>query len=206
MWFLYRKVILTKDNLAKRNWTGNKCCSFCDIEELIQHLFFECPFAKLVWRMVHVAHNITPPKNISRNWLHGIEKKELKLIRVGVCAVLWAMWNVRNDFVFNKPKKPSFLQVIPLTTHWIHSWSYLQPVELRQVLDSGCTRLETVAKDFYNRSGWRFEKRIAHQSSASRTGPLAFPQTVEQHQCFRICYASATVHAHTMWSLILDYV
>ena len=24
MWFLYRKVILTKDNLAKRNWNGNK--------------------------------------------------------------------------------------------------------------------------------------------------------------------------------------
>ena len=49
MWFLNRKVILTKDNLAKRNWNGNKCCSFCDAEETIQHLFFECPFAKLVW-------------------------------------------------------------------------------------------------------------------------------------------------------------
>jgi hypothetical protein len=24
MWFLHQKVILTKDNLAKRNWTGCK--------------------------------------------------------------------------------------------------------------------------------------------------------------------------------------
>ena len=39
MWFLYQKVILTKDNLAKRNWNGIKCCSFCDIDETIQHLF-----------------------------------------------------------------------------------------------------------------------------------------------------------------------
>ena len=30
MWFLYRKVILTKDNLVKRNWNGNKCCCLCD--------------------------------------------------------------------------------------------------------------------------------------------------------------------------------
>lgn len=58
-----------------------------------------------------MAINITPPKNITHlfgNWLKGIDKTTLKSIRVGVCAVLWAMWNVRNDFVFNKPKKPSF--------------------------------------------------------------------------------------------------
>ena len=141
MWFLYRKVILTKDNLAKRNWNGNKCCSFCDTEETIQHLFFECPLAKIVWRIVHMAINITPPKNITHlfgSWLKGIDKSTLKSIRVGVCAVLWALWNVRNDFVFNKPKKSSFLQVIPLITHWIRSWSNLQPAEDRHVMESGC--------------------------------------------------------------------
>ena len=163
MWFLNRKVILTKDNLAKRNWNGNKCSSFCDNEETIQHLFFECPFAKIVWRIVHMSFNITPPKNVINlfgSWLNGIPKDELKKIRVGVCAVLWAMWTVRNDFVFNKPKKSSFLQVIPLITHWIRSWSFLQPEAQRHVMESGCTRLESVAKDFYNRAGWRFEKRL----------------------------------------------
>ena len=29
MWFLHRKVLLTKDNLAKRNWHGDTKCSFC---------------------------------------------------------------------------------------------------------------------------------------------------------------------------------
>ena len=110
-----------------------------------------------------ISFNITPPKNISHlfgNWLKGIDKSELKTIRVGVCAVLWAMWNVRNDYVFNKPKKQSFLQVIPLIAHWIRPWSYLQPVEQRHVMESGCTRLESVAKDFYQLAGWRFERRI----------------------------------------------
>ena len=35
MWFLYRKVILTKDNLARRNWHGCKTCCFCDQDETI---------------------------------------------------------------------------------------------------------------------------------------------------------------------------
>ena len=30
MWFVHKQVILTKDNLAKRNWTGPTRCSFCD--------------------------------------------------------------------------------------------------------------------------------------------------------------------------------
>ena len=91
MWFLYRKVLLTRDNLTKRNWTGCKKCCFCDQEETIQHLFIACPFAKMVWRIAHMAFNITPPNNISHlfgNWLRGVTKKEKVHIRVGVCALL----------------------------------------------------------------------------------------------------------------------
>ena len=29
MWYLKRGVLLTKDNLARRNWLGSKICSFC---------------------------------------------------------------------------------------------------------------------------------------------------------------------------------
>jgi hypothetical protein len=108
MWFLHRKEILTKDNLIKRRWTGNEKCCFCDNKESIQHLFFDCPFAKLVWRIIHMTFGLAPPKNITNlfgNWLRGIPKKDLILVRVGVCAVIWTMWNTRNVFIFNKPKK-----------------------------------------------------------------------------------------------------
>lgn len=40
MWFLHKKVTLTKDNLSKRNWNGCKKCVFCDHNESINHLFF----------------------------------------------------------------------------------------------------------------------------------------------------------------------
>ena len=91
MWFLFRKVILTKDNLAKRNWNGCRKCCFCDQDETIQHLFISCPFAKMIWRIVFMAFNIHPPTSISNlfgNWLKGVSKKEKVQIRVGVCALL----------------------------------------------------------------------------------------------------------------------
>jgi hypothetical protein len=59
MWFVYRNEILTKDNLIKRNWQGRTTCCFCDHEETVQHLFIVCPFAKIIWTIVHMAFNIT---------------------------------------------------------------------------------------------------------------------------------------------------
>jgi hypothetical protein len=40
MWYLKREVILTKDNIAIRNWDGSKQYSFCLRDESIQHLYF----------------------------------------------------------------------------------------------------------------------------------------------------------------------
>jgi hypothetical protein len=153
MWFLNRKVILTKDNLIKRNWVGSETCCFCDCKEFIQHLFFDCPFAKVVWRIIYMTFGLAPPKNITNlfgNWLKGIPTKELIQFRAEVCMVIWTMWNTRNDLIFNKQKSPSFLQVIPMVAHWIRTWSYLQQEEQRAEMDSRCNHLETVARDLFN--------------------------------------------------------
>jgi len=39
-------------------------------------------------------------------------KKIRDLIWVGVAALLWAIWRYRNDYVFNKMKTNSIMQVI----------------------------------------------------------------------------------------------
>jgi hypothetical protein len=44
MWLVQMNAILTKENLAKRNWQGDKRCSFCTENENMTHLFFECGF------------------------------------------------------------------------------------------------------------------------------------------------------------------
>jgi hypothetical protein len=118
MWFVHRKEILMKDNLVKRNWQGSSKCCFCDHEEIVQHLFIHYLFAKIVWSIVRMALNITPPLNINHlfgTWLNGVPKSE----KVHIRGDFWAIWHVRNDFIFNKSCFISFLQVIPLTIHWI---------------------------------------------------------------------------------------
>jgi hypothetical protein len=160
MWFLHKGVILTKDNLIKRNWHGCTKCCFCDQEETIQHLFISCPFARILWRIIRITFNIYPPANITNLFGNWLLLKRIKVSLELVCALLWAIWNVRNDFIFNQKSFPSFLQVIPLVTHWIHMWSFLQPSMDRPDMDSGCNRLATVARDFYSRCGWRSERRL----------------------------------------------
>jgi hypothetical protein len=113
-WYLCHGVILTKDNLAKRNWHENKSCVFCHHDETIKHLFFQCRFARSICSIIQVASTLHPPHsvaNIFGNWLHGIDNRFRTLIRVGALAVIWSLWLCRNDKVFNN-KLSSPLQVI----------------------------------------------------------------------------------------------
>ena len=65
LWFLHRKETLTKDNLAKRQWTGCKKCVFYDMDEPVEHLFISYAFARDIWRLVHFTFTIYPPTSIS---------------------------------------------------------------------------------------------------------------------------------------------
>ena len=56
-WYLCRVVILTKDNLVKRNWYESMNFLFCPQQETIKHLFFECSFARSIWSSIQIASN-----------------------------------------------------------------------------------------------------------------------------------------------------
>jgi hypothetical protein len=58
LWLLYREVVLTKDNLVKRNGYGNVMCCFCDAFETIQHLLFDYALAKFIWRVIKVTFGL----------------------------------------------------------------------------------------------------------------------------------------------------
>ena len=110
-WYLRRGVILTKDNLIRRNWHGSSQCIFCRHDETIKHLFFQCKFARSIWSVIQVASGLYPScsvANIFGNWLHGIDHKFRNLLRVGALAVIWSLWLSRNDTIFNA-KITSFL-------------------------------------------------------------------------------------------------
>jgi hypothetical protein len=64
MWYLYKGVILTKDNLARRQWQKDRKCCLCSSNESIQHLLFDCHFAKFIWRIIQVSFNLLPPTSV----------------------------------------------------------------------------------------------------------------------------------------------
>ena len=126
-WYLRRGVILTKDNLIRRNWHGSSQCVFCHHDETIKHLFFQCKFAHSIWSVIQVASGMYPPcsiANIFSNWLHGIDHRFRNLLRVGALAIIWSLWLSRNDIIFNA-KINSFLQVIYRSTSMLRLWSSL---------------------------------------------------------------------------------
>ena len=103
LWFLERGILLTKDNLAKKNWTGSQKCCGCNSNETIQHLFLDCPYARLVWRIIFFAIGLTPPRSIRHmfnSWLSNQSKKIRNVIWVEVVAVCWAIWRCHNDIIF----------------------------------------------------------------------------------------------------------
>ena len=107
--------MLTKDNLIKCNWHGNKTCCFCHEEETIQHLFFDCRSTRFIWSFSQVAFNLTKPQSVEHmfgGWLNGVTKHLRSLVFLGAAVTCWSIWLHKNDFVFEKKKLNSPLQVM----------------------------------------------------------------------------------------------
>ncbi|WVZ64632.1 LOW QUALITY PROTEIN: hypothetical protein U9M48_014126 [Paspalum notatum var. saurae] len=105
LWYLRKGVLLTKDNLAKRKWVGNKSCIFCHNDETIGHLFFEYRFARTVWSFIQHASNMKNPNNASHMlgaWAQGLPSTWQCIALLGAAAVCWSLWLCRNDLVFGK--------------------------------------------------------------------------------------------------------
>lgn len=87
---MFRNSVLTRDNLAKRNWKGkDKNCSFCDYPETVEHLFCTCIVAKFVWGMVRSItgiHDIPCKIEEFSDWVEKFPKKLRQVIAVGVAA------------------------------------------------------------------------------------------------------------------------
>jgi hypothetical protein len=88
MWFLNKKVLLTKDNLAKRKWTGSMKCAFCSSDESIEHLFIKCPFATLIWRVVHFTFRISPLRTYLGTGLIELIKNESSNSCRSLCFIM----------------------------------------------------------------------------------------------------------------------
>jgi hypothetical protein len=165
LWYLKRGVILTKDNLARRNWNGDTRCSFCHSPETIHHLFFECLYAKFLWRVVYLMFRISPLLSIDDlfvNWSKIADNLYSSLLLTAASALCWIIWITRNKIVFDKCRPKTFLQVLFRGTHWLRQWAKLQRRDdLRDQLILAGQYLETSALHFFNSNGWLSHRFIS---------------------------------------------
>jgi hypothetical protein len=83
MWYLLKGVVLTKDNLAKRNWQGSSKCGFCILDETNQHLFIDCHYAHFMWRLISICFGFPGPISVRL----GVKLNTKNLILTGVSAL-----------------------------------------------------------------------------------------------------------------------
>jgi hypothetical protein len=139
IWYLVKGVVLTKDNLAKRQWKGSlKWCS-CNLNESIQHLLFDCHVAS-IFRDVYkfpliYVHIYTFIIFFIIGW--RVDRKLWYKILIGACSCS-IIWLNRNDMVFNRAQVSTSMQVLFRGTHWIHVWLLLQKEEERPQFKWGC--------------------------------------------------------------------
>jgi hypothetical protein len=163
-WYLRKEVILTKDNLAKRNWNESGTCVFYHQDETIKHLFFQYRFARSIWSVIQVASTLFLPCSITNkfvNWLNGIDNRFKEHIRVGAIVFIWSIWLCRNDKVFND-KNSSILQVIYWGINTLRLWSSLQRLEDRDLFME--ITFGGYNEGYYSRHGWPYSLRISFSS------------------------------------------
>jgi hypothetical protein len=141
---LRKGIILTKDNLAKHNWTGSKQCCFCHIDQTIRHLFFDCHFSRAVWAIIYVSTGLLPPRSVTNmfgSWLRRISVDIKPFVPLGATTFCWSMWLCRNDMVFEKRKLLLLLYrlFIRLSTSFVHGLFFKKL--LQDLVIAACQRL-----------------------------------------------------------------
>jgi hypothetical protein len=125
---------------------GGKQYVFCAQAKSIQHLFFECHFAKFIWTTVHIAFNIPKPISILHlfnDWAISGGRKNRNLCLTSVAALIWALWTSMNDLVFDNSPTKTYMHVILRGTYWLRRWTQFQRRdEDGKVLLQACRALE----------------------------------------------------------------
>ena len=111
--------------MIRRNWNGDPSCYFCHQPESVTHLLFTCSVAKVVWATITTclgANDIPTSFQQSWKWCEKWIPKGKQFFAVGIAAVCWSIWKMRNKICFEGKKFHNPIEIVfhacALTKFW----------------------------------------------------------------------------------------
>lgn len=115
-WLVLHNIMLTADNMAKRNWPCNMICSLCHSQqETTANITTECDYTKETWNRIATTYDMLAYSEmvVSNNPVEWVQivltrgsKKEKKR-KLGVLfSFWWQIWKERNRRIFNNDQQP----------------------------------------------------------------------------------------------------
>lgn len=119
LWKLNSRCLATRDNLKRRHIIQDARCPRCGLaDETEEHLFFECHYAKRIWRGSGISNNIinsstaTMEEKIAECLLCCTSSRLTHLQDMPIW-ILWRLWKSRNILIFQNKQ-----------LHWMHIIRY----------------------------------------------------------------------------------
>jgi len=150
IWLMTNDALLTKDNMIRRKWSGNPKCYFCDHDETINHLFFTCSIAKVVWGVIAKllgANNIPTSLEQCWEWCEHWLPAGGKFHLWGISALCWAIWKARNRACFERKFIKNPIEILCHAGALMQYWAGLYTEVERKMLINGVNTMLKVATD-----------------------------------------------------------
>ncbi|CAH2070504.1 unnamed protein product [Thlaspi arvense] len=107
LWRALNKALLVGMNLRWRGINTNACCARCGKQENVCHIWFDCPYAKEVWRTTSIVSplaGLSPdvdPSVLLSSLYKSKNHPSAPLQEVPLFPwILWYLWTSRNKITF----------------------------------------------------------------------------------------------------------
>jgi hypothetical protein len=130
---------------------------FCSRDESIDHLFFACPIARMIWSVFQCSYNThAQPMKMAElgNRLENFSGQESVTTKVSLAGVFCLIWKTCNRACFDNvpPSDPS--DIIYLICHLLDYWCELQKPRIQEGLRQG-NNLAKMLRQIFNRARGR---------------------------------------------------
>jgi hypothetical protein len=138
MWLMLKGRIQAAKQLKKMNWSGSLLCKLCGAEEDVDHIIFRCPPAQFLWccyRDVFHWDMIPTSRSDLLDLIQNQRGVRNRILWYLFAAGAWAIWLVRNDWVFNDKLLNNAVSLPYKAVSFMKQWENLMPLQLRDEME-----------------------------------------------------------------------